>query len=150
MAYSFGPYVQFWASYSGVEHVGAMAIAMGGMDSVQRLRTISEYSATALLCTPSYALHLANVATRHGLTDALGSVERIVCAGEPGASVPAVRQMIEERNPACELEIDGGVDAATAPRGVQAGANVLVAGSSIFNGRESVGAAMERLRGSLA
>ena len=96
LAYSFGPYVQFWASYAGVEQVGAMAIAMGGMDSVQRLHTISEYSATALLCTPSYALHLANIATRHGLTDALGSVERIVCAGEPGASVPAVRQMIED------------------------------------------------------
>jgi ribulose-phosphate 3-epimerase len=61
-----------------------------------------------------------------------------------------VRQIIEDRSLSCELEIDGGVDAATAPRGVQAGANVLVAGSSIFNGRESVGAAMERLRGSLS
>ena len=35
---------------------------------------------------------------------------------------------------ACELEIDGGVDPTTAPRGVQAGANVLVAGSAVFKG----------------
>jgi phenylacetate-CoA ligase len=96
LAYSFGPYIQFWASYAGTEHVGAMAIALGGMDSIQRLRTISEYSATVLLCTPSYALHLARVAAQNGLADALAPVERIVCAGEPGASVPAVRALIEE------------------------------------------------------
>jgi len=57
-----------------------------------------------------------------------------------------VRQMIKERSLVCELEIDGGVDAKTAPRGVEAGANVLVAGSSVFNKTESVAAAMERLR----
>ena len=60
-----------------------------------------------------------------------------------------VRQMIAERKLTCELEIDGGVDAITAPRGVEAGANVLVAGSSIFNQKESVAAAMERLRASV-
>ena len=61
-----------------------------------------------------------------------------------------VRQMIDNRALACELEIDGGVDATTAPWGVEAGANVLVAGSSIFNGKESVAAAMERLRKGVA
>jgi len=66
------------------------------------------------------------------------------------AKIRQVRQMIDERKPNCELEIDGGVDATTAPRGVGAGANVLVAGSSIFNGKESVAAAMERLRRSVA
>ena len=45
-----------------------------------------------------------------------------------------------------ELEIDGGVDANTAQRGVEAGATVLVAGSSIFNAKESVATAMERLK----
>ena len=65
------------------------------------------------------------------------------------AKIRQVRQMIEERNPRCELEIDGGVDATTAPLGVEAGANVLVAGSSIFNGKETVAATIERLRGSI-
>jgi ribulose-phosphate 3-epimerase len=63
--------------------------------------------------------------------------------------IQQVRQMIDERNLNCDLEIDGGVDAQTAPRGAQAGANVLVAGSSIFNGKETVAAAMDRLRKSL-
>ena len=35
-------------------------------------------------------------------------------------------------NPACDLEVDGGIDATTAPLAVEAGANVLVAGSSVF------------------
>jgi ribulose-phosphate 3-epimerase len=60
-----------------------------------------------------------------------------------------VRRMIDATKPEIELEIDGGVDEATAPQGVQAGAGVLVAGSAIFNKRESVAAAMDRLRNSL-
>jgi ribulose-phosphate 3-epimerase len=42
--------------------------------------------------------------------------------------------------------VDGGVDATTAPLAVAAGADVLVAGSAIFNDGESVTAAMQRLR----
>jgi ribulose-phosphate 3-epimerase len=64
--------------------------------------------------------------------------------------IQQVRQTIDERRLTCEVEIDGGVDAQTAPRGVQAGANVLVAGSSIFNNKESVATAMERLTKSVA
>lgn len=57
-----------------------------------------------------------------------------------------VRHMIEQTNPDCELELDGGIDAATAPLGVAAGANVLVAGSAIFNDGDGVAAAVNRLR----
>ena len=95
LAYSFGPYVQFWASYEGAQEAGALVIPLGGMDSVQRLETMREYGATALLCTPSYALHLAKVAAEKDLGAALEPVERIVCTGEPGASLPAVRGRIE-------------------------------------------------------
>jgi ribulose-phosphate 3-epimerase len=60
-----------------------------------------------------------------------------------------VRQMIDDLNLECELEIDGGVDPTTAPLGVQAGATVLVAGSSIFGGKLTIAAAMERLKASV-
>jgi ribulose-phosphate 3-epimerase len=56
------------------------------------------------------------------------------------------RQMIDRIKPGCDLEVDGGVDAATAPLAVAAGANVLVAGSAIFNDSEGVTDAMKRLR----
>src|SRR3984893_7641187 len=43
-----------------------------------------------------------------------------------------VRQMIDEIRPGCDLEVDGGIEPTTAPLAVDAGANVLVAGSAIF------------------
>jgi ribulose-phosphate 3-epimerase len=57
-----------------------------------------------------------------------------------------VAQMIERIKPDCELEVDGGIDEATAPMAVAAGANVLVAGTSVFGADKDVAAAMELLR----
>jgi ribulose-phosphate 3-epimerase len=57
-----------------------------------------------------------------------------------------VRQMIDEIRPGCDLEVDGGIDATTAPLVVSAGANVLVAGSAIFGAGDGVVAAMQGLR----
>jgi ribulose-phosphate 3-epimerase len=54
--------------------------------------------------------------------------------------------MIEQIKPGCDLEVDGGIDATTAPLVVEAGANVLVAGSAIFSAKESITGAMQRLR----
>ena len=62
------------------------------------------------------------------------------------AKIRRVRQMIDEIKRGCDLEVDGGIEPTTAPLVVDAGANVLVAGSSIFSDGEGVVAAMERLR----
>ena len=96
LTYSFGPHVQFWAAKEGLQEVGAMAIALGGMGSTQRLQTIDEVGATAIWCTPTYALRLLEVAVEQRLESALDSVERVLCTGEPGGSLPAVRARIEE------------------------------------------------------
>lgn len=60
-----------------------------------------------------------------------------------------VRHMIEHANPRCELEVDGGVDEATASLAGAAGADVFVAGSSIFGETAGVAAAMSRLRANI-
>jgi ribulose-phosphate 3-epimerase len=60
-----------------------------------------------------------------------------------------VRQMIERIKPACDLEVDGGIDAETAREAVEAGANVLVAGSSVFGDSEGVAAGVKSLRASV-
>ncbi len=60
--------------------------------------------------------------------------------------IQRVRQMLDRIKPGCDLEVDGGIDAATAPLVVSAGANVLVAGSAIFGEGDGVAAAMKRLR----
>ena len=56
-----------------------------------------------------------------------------------------VRALIERYNPACELEVDGGISPKTAPLVVEAGANVLVAGSAVY-GAEDIPAAIQALR----
>jgi ribulose-phosphate 3-epimerase len=61
-----------------------------------------------------------------------------------------VREMIDRDRPEAELEVDGGIDASTAPAAVQHGARVLVAGSAIFGASDGVAAAMQRLRAAVA
>jgi ribulose-phosphate 3-epimerase len=63
--------------------------------------------------------------------------------------VKRLRRMIDAINPACDLELDGGIDPETAPFGVEAGANVLVAGTAVFGDTQGVTAAMNKLRGCL-
>ena len=60
--------------------------------------------------------------------------------------VRAIRGWIEERGLNCALEVDGGVDANTAPLCVEAGADVLVAGSAVFNKPDRT-AAIAAIRG---
>jgi ribulose-phosphate 3-epimerase len=57
-----------------------------------------------------------------------------------------VRDMLDSHNPAAELEVDGGINPETARLAVQAGADVLVAGSAIFGASEGVSAAIAQFR----
>jgi ribulose-phosphate 3-epimerase len=59
------------------------------------------------------------------------------------------RRLLDEGALHAELEVDGGISAQTAAKVVRAGAEVLVAGSAVFNSRESVRDSMDRLRASL-
>ncbi len=70
----------------------------------------------------------------------------------PGAldKLRRLRSMLDARGLAAELEIDGGVNDSTAADVVRAGARVLVAGSAVFNQRESVQQAVARLRRAIA
>ena len=63
--------------------------------------------------------------------------------------ITRVRQMMVERGLERDIEVDGGISAATAPRVVKAGANLLVAGAFIFGSQEGVAAAIRRLRESV-
>ena len=60
-----------------------------------------------------------------------------------------VRQMSKQVKSGCDVEVDGGIEAKTAPLAVAAGANVLVAGTAIFGESEGVATAMERVRAAI-
>ena len=61
-------------------------------------------------------------------------------------TIRQVRALIQQYNPACELEVDGGISPKTAPLVMEAGADVLVAGSAVY-GAADPAAAIAALRG---
>jgi phenylacetate-CoA ligase len=94
-AFSFGPYISHWAAIAGAWHIGAMCVSGGGMNSEQRLQSILDNRATVIVCTPTYALHLAEAAREMGIDLRKSAVRIGIHAGEPGASLPNVKRAIE-------------------------------------------------------
>ncbi|QDT02812.1 Phenylacetate-coenzyme A ligase [Rubripirellula lacrimiformis] len=95
MAFSFGPFIGFWTAHDALVKRRSTVVPGGGISSEHRLRMIDDYGCTLMCCTPTYALHLVDVAQRAGINLAENSVNRIIVAGEPGGSIPAVRSTIE-------------------------------------------------------
>lgn len=95
LAFSFGPFVGFWSAFDALIARGVLVVPGGGLSSLGRLELIRTQSITTLLCTPTYAMRLAEVAAEHKINLANSTVEKIIVAGEPGGSVPATRERIE-------------------------------------------------------
>ena len=96
-AFSFGPFLGFWTAYESAAQYGMMCLPGGGLSSSSRLSMIKDNNVSTVCCTPTYALHLAEVAEREGVDLPNCSVERLIVAGEPGGSLAAVRQRIESQ-----------------------------------------------------
>lgn len=94
--FSFGPFIGFWSAFEAASRFGALVIPGGGMTSTARLRFLVEHEATVVFATPTYALHLAELATKEGIDLASSSVRAVVVAGEPGGNIPATRRRIEQ------------------------------------------------------
>lgn len=94
-AFSFGPFVGFWSAFDAAAARGCLAIPSGGLSTVSRLELIQHSQATAVFCTPTYALHMAEVAQQNHIHLAELGVQRLVLAGEPGGSIPEIRDRIE-------------------------------------------------------
>lgn len=95
-AFSFGPFIGFWSAHAAARVLGAMTIPGGGLDSKARLQLLHRTAATVLMCTPTYALHLADVARAEGMPIRESAIRVTLHAGEPGASIPSVRARIDE------------------------------------------------------
>jgi phenylacetate-CoA ligase len=95
--FSYNVFVAFWAAHYAAERIGTEVVPGGNLSSVQRVRTMDDLDVTVFASTLTYALRLAEVAEEKGFAPAEMAIERVVCAGEPGASVPGTRDRIEER-----------------------------------------------------
>ena len=96
LAFSFGPFIGFWSAHDALAARGTMVIPGGGLKSAARLALLAASRATVLLATPSYALRLAEVARDEKFDLSSLAVRRIIVAGEPGGSLPAVRDALRQ------------------------------------------------------
>lgn len=110
VASSFGPFAGFWSGFDAVVAAGALAIPTGGLSTLARLELMRTHEPTVLVATPSYALHLAEVAVDEKLEGAAASVRLVIVAGEPGGSVPAVRRRIADAWQAAVLDHAGATE----------------------------------------
>ncbi len=93
-AFSFGPFLGFWSAFESASR-SHFCLPSGGLSSSARLRQIIDHRMTVVLCTPTYALHLAEVAAKDQLDLAASPVRAIIVAGEPGGLISATRQRME-------------------------------------------------------
>ncbi len=94
--FSFGPFLGFWTAFEAAATSGFLCIPGGGMTSTARLRMLIDHEATILCCTPTYALHLAEVAVKEGIDLSRSRVRALIVAGEPGGSIATIREQIEK------------------------------------------------------
>ncbi len=92
------------------------------------------------------------------LQEVLGDVDLVLCMTvNPGFGgqefitsmlnkIERLRAMIQQHNARCDLEVDGGIHAETATQATRAGANVLVAGSGVYDAPDGIAAAIARLK----
>ncbi len=102
-AFSFGPFLGFWTAFEAGVRYGLRCIPGGGSSTQARVRAIIEHGAEVLCCTPTYALHLADVAKSEGVQMSASRVRKILVAGEPGGSLTGVRARLEEAWPGAKV-----------------------------------------------
>jgi len=110
MAFSFGPFVGFWSAFDAACARGCLVVPGGGLTTLARLEMIRSTRTTAVLCTPSYALHMAEVGAAHQLHVGELGIRVLILAGEPGGSVPATRARIESAWQARVLDHSGATE----------------------------------------
>ena len=94
-AFSFGPFLGFWTAFEAATQLNCLTIPGGGMSSQARLKAIVENEVDAICCTPTYAIHLIDIAKENNIDLVNSKVRVIIVAGEPGGSLPSIRRKIE-------------------------------------------------------
>ncbi len=126
MAFSFGPFIGFWSAYDAIAERGSLVIPSGGLNSLARLQLVRTARANVLCCTPTYALHLIEVAEQHQIDTTSLGLRVIIVAGEAGGSVPAIRTRIEAGFQATLIDHAGATEVGPWGYGDSAGGGLYV------------------------
>jgi phenylacetate-CoA ligase len=96
--FGYNIFVAYWAGHYAGEKMGCEVVPGGVLDTKARILKMQELEATAMMATPTYVLGMADAARRDlGLDPAKDlKISKILCAGEPGASIPSTKKRMEE------------------------------------------------------
>jgi phenylacetate-CoA ligase len=95
--FGYNVFVAFWAGHYAAEKIGCEVVPGGVLDTKARILKIQELEATAMMATPTYVLGMAATAKdKMGIDPSTLSINKITCAGEPGASLPSTKRRMEE------------------------------------------------------
>jgi phenylacetate-CoA ligase len=95
--FGYNIFVAFWAGHYAAEKLGCEVVPGGVLDTKARILKIQELQATAMMATPTYVLGMADTAREKMDIDPSSlTIDKITCAGEPGASIPTTKKRMEE------------------------------------------------------
>lgn len=95
--FGYNIFVAFWAGHYAAEKLGCEVVPGGVLDTAARVLKVQELKATALMGTPTYMLNMADVArSRLGIDASQLTIDKITCAGEPGASIPTTKKRMQD------------------------------------------------------
>ncbi len=83
-----------WGVMQGLERLGATCLPLGAIESARQLEMLERIRPTLFSGTPSYCRHLAGEAAKRGIDLREGSVRRLFVGGEPGGSLPGVKEAL--------------------------------------------------------
>ncbi len=95
--FGYNVFVAFWAGHYAAEKLGCEVVPGGVLDTKARILKIQELNATAMMATPTYVLGMADTAqNKMDIDPSSLSINKITCAGEPGAGIPTTKKRIED------------------------------------------------------
>lgn len=94
--FDFGMWIGLWSFYWGARNLGLTIVSGGGVPGAERVRQIMERRPTIVTGTPTYLLHLAEIASREGIDVREAGVKMLAGGGEAGFSIPVTREKLAE------------------------------------------------------
>lgn len=94
--FGYNIFVAFWACHYGAEKLGCEVVPGGVLDTEARIMKMQELKCTSFGATPTYVLGMADTARKMGIDPRSIGIQRITCAGEPGASIVTTKKRIED------------------------------------------------------
>jgi len=96
--FGYNIFVAFWGGHYASEKIGCEVVPGGVLDTQARVLKMKELRCTAMMATPTYVLGMAEAARDKLGMDVAGElrIEKITCAGEPGACIPSTKRRMED------------------------------------------------------